>query len=83
MTPTELAESHFDSAKRSADEAARILGLLTPDHKGGVIQATKSELGEFHTAGAVRELAKGLKHLAVGLRATYILLAEVDRKLGK
>jgi len=28
-----------------------------------------------------REMAAGLKHLATGLRATYILLEEVNRKL--
>jgi hypothetical protein len=81
-TPTEWAEAHFESAMRSADEAARVLGTLKVD-KGVVIQASKSELGEFHTAGAVRKIAHGLKHLSVGLRATYILLEEINRKLPK
>jgi len=32
---------------------------------------------------SIGEMALGLQHLAVGLRATYILLEEVNRKLDK
>jgi hypothetical protein len=83
MKPTDLATSHFDSAARRASEAEGLLGTLKPDGKGGVIQLDKREHGQFLLAAAVREMAAGLKHLTVGLRATYIFLEEINRKLPK
>jgi hypothetical protein len=80
--PTDSAKSHFESAERKADRAIDLLGRLSVVN-GRVVQLDKREEGHFHLASAVRSLAKGLEHLTVGLRATYILLDEVNRKLPK
>lgn len=83
MKPTEMAKSHFDSAARGAGEASNVVGRLGVDANGRVIQLNKTEHGLFLLAGAVRQLAKGLEDLTTGVRATYILLDEVNRKLPK
>jgi hypothetical protein len=80
--PTDSAISHFDSAQRKADRAKDLLGQLSVIN-GRVVQLDKREEGHFHLASAVRSMAKGLEHLTVGLRATYILLDEVNQKLPK
>lgn len=73
MRPTEWADINFDSARKAAERAVDLLGTLKTSN-GQVVQLDGRELGQFHLAIAVRELSKGLKHLSVGLRATYLAL---------
>jgi hypothetical protein len=67
--PTEQASFKFGKAQRFADQA------------GGFYQVTYGngnvEKGNRYLSAAVRELADGLQHLSVGIRAIYILLEEV------
>ena len=73
--PTDNAVFKFQKAYRFANQA------------GGFYQAnTKSfsmEKGGSYLSAAVRELAEGLQHLSVGLRATYILLEEMKNSQGR
>jgi hypothetical protein len=64
--PTELAESYFRQAQGSLTR-----GMLSDK----IDSTTTSEL-----AGLVN-IAEGLVHLSTGVRATYILLEEVQRLL--
>lgn len=63
MTPTEMAKLLFENAGRFAQAPVMRNGSDPRDIKD--------------IAAAVRDTADGLQNLAVGLRATYILLEEV------
>ena len=64
--PTDEAERYFYSA-----QGAFTRGILN----------TKNDLTATDTFAGLSNLAQGLAHLAVGLRATYMLLDEVNQKL--
>ena len=73
--PTDEAKFHFSKAKRFADTASgHYMGM-----NGASV--TPAEMGDRTLSAAVRELGDGLDHLATGLRATYLLLAEVKTLL--
>jgi hypothetical protein len=71
--PTQLAWQHFFRAEDLAGAAAR----KDPEKDGSV----KNIL--YYMALSLANIAMGLKDLSVGLRATYILLDQVNKKLGK
>jgi len=71
--PTQLAWQAFFRAEDLAGAGAR----TDPDKNGSV----KNIL--YYIALALANIAIGLKEVSVGLRATYILLEKVDKKLGK
>jgi hypothetical protein len=82
--PTEQAKDHFAIATQRAYEAERLLSILKMDKANNkLIQLTDREAGEWKLASAVARIAWGLQHLSTGLRATYILLEEINRKLPK
>ena len=66
--PTEDAERYFYQAQ----------GAFTR----GILNA-QNDLTATDTFAGLSNMAQGLANLAVGLRATYILLEEVNRKLGQ
>jgi hypothetical protein len=66
-TPTETAELFFRYSN-SKSEASRSRDMSDADK-------------HFYLAGSIGDLGIGLGHLAVGLRATYLLLERVERKL--
>jgi hypothetical protein len=79
--PTDKAKDHFAYASQRAYEANRHFSTLQrgnnpppPDDR---------QRGEMALANAVYYIAWGLKDLSAGLRATHILLDEVNRKLPK
>ncbi len=65
-TPTELAESYFRRAQ----------GACTR----GILNA-KGDLNAADTFAALSNLCEGLANLAVGVRATYLVLEDVQRRL--
>ena len=71
--PTQRAWQHFFQAEDLAGAAAR----KDPDKDGSV----KNIL--YYMALSLANIAIGLKELWVGLRATYILLDKVNKKLGR
>ncbi len=77
--PTDNAKGKFILAWSHAGEANRLLGRLPP----GSNQLDDKQRGAWLLASAVSDMAKGLEHLSSGLRATYLLLEEVNRKLPK
>jgi hypothetical protein len=66
--PTEAAEDYFRRAQ----------GACTR----GILNAG-SDLNAGDTFAALSNLCEGLVHLAVGVRATYLLVEEVQRKLNR
>jgi hypothetical protein len=68
--PTELAENKFQSAKYWFDRGITNLK-----------QTQDARLGVADMLGGLGQISEGLSNLAVGLRATYILLEQVNRKL--
>ncbi len=64
--PTETAEYNFKSAQSSFTR--------------GILNAG-SDLNAMDTFAGLQHIADGLVNLAIGLRATYLLLEEVNRKL--
>lgn len=82
--PTDRAREHFGSATQKAYEAQRLYATLKLDKATNkVIDADDRQRGDMALARAVHDLAWGLRDLSVGLRATYILLDEVNKKLVK
>jgi len=79
--PTDNAKNHFSYATQRAYDAKNQFSTL----KGGnnPIQPDSRQLGEIALATAVQYMAWGLSDLSAGLRATYILLDEVNKKLPK
>jgi len=71
--PTQIAWQAFFRAEDLASAAAR----KEPEKDGSV----KNIL--YYMALSLGNIAIGLKELSVGLRATYILLEQVNRKLGR
>jgi hypothetical protein len=71
--PTQRAWQSFWRAEDLASAAAR----KEPERDGSV----KNIL--YYMALSLGNIAIGLKDLSVGLRATYILLDKVNKKLGK
>lgn len=71
--PTQIAWQAFFQAEDLAGAAAR----KDPERDGSV----KNIL--YYMALSLANIARGLKELSVGLRATYILLEQVNKKLGK
>lgn len=77
--PTDQAKGYFIIAKSQAWDASSHLGRLG---RGGT-QLDDRQRGEWLLALSVKDIAKGLEHLSSGLRATYMLLEEVNKKLPK
>ena len=71
--PTQKAWQSFFRAEELASAAAR----ANPDKDGSVKNIV------WYIALSLGSIAVGLKDLSVGLRATYILLDKVNKKLGK
>lgn len=69
MQPTEFAKMQFDTAARWAQQVVEGNSLNTSEDLKNI-------------AAACRDIAGGLNQLAVGLRATYILLEDVKRTMG-
>jgi hypothetical protein len=72
--PTEQAQKWFENAQTIAARAERTL-WKTP------MTSSSHQSGIYDQAMALGNLAKGLGEIAVGLRATYILLEEVKNLL--
>jgi hypothetical protein len=68
-----MSERPTDSAIRHFKEVTTVTRMMTPDK-------SDNELIR-HLGWATRELAFGNEELATALRATYILLEKVDKKL--
>ncbi|RFB79711.1 hypothetical protein [Methylovirgula sp. 4M-Z18] len=66
--PTEEAEYNFRNAQRSFTR--------------GILNAG-NDLNATDTFAGLQYIAEGLVNLATGLRATYLLLEEVNRKLDR
>jgi hypothetical protein len=80
--PTDRAIEYFTEAGQRAGEAGRNFSTLSM--QGGQLrQADDHQRAEMALARSVETIAWGLRHLSIGLRATYILLDEVNRKLPK
>ena len=80
--PTDKAREHFGRAMQRANEANRKFSIL-PMQGNKLRQADDHQLGEIALSAAVEQLAWGFRDLSIGLRATYLLLEEVNRKLPK
>ncbi len=74
-SPTEAANVKFRSASRSA---LSLMGNLSSNPDFNTLGVLVVNLGY-----AVSELSKGLEEMSTGLRATYILLEQVQRSLAK
>jgi hypothetical protein len=72
MRPTELADMNFQTAVRAANDAVNIEAA-----------AKGAETYDINMAKAIRSMAVGLGQLSTGLRATYMLLDEVNGKLDR
>ena len=75
MKPTEAAQQSFGSGEESAYRAH----LKYSELPSLSAKADSRQLGDMALANAVHSLARGLRNLSVGLRATYQLLEEVKR----
>jgi hypothetical protein len=75
-SPTEAANVKFRSASRSALSLMQTVNPGQTDLNG--LGATVVNLGY-----AISELSKGMKELSTGLRATYILLEQVQKSIPK
>lgn len=67
--PTEAAQHAFNYGVIAAYQAVRIYDDKKLDQS----------VGDHSLAVAVHRIAKGLNEMAIGLRATYILLEQVER----
>ena len=65
--PTEIAEDAFQFAKRELQNVKTTL-----HDKDGL---------DYHLRSALSNMCWGLENLSIGLRATYILLEQVQRDL--
>jgi hypothetical protein len=82
--PTDRANENFALAADYASKAEHFMSLLHAASPGGKLQQhSDRDRGEMVLAAAVGEIAKGLKQLSRGVRATYMLLEEINRKLPK
>jgi hypothetical protein len=74
--PTELAIMNFTSAGQAADAA---VNLAVSKHDTGKPEAEWHH--DLELAKAIRAMALGLTQLSTGLRATYMLLEDVQRSV--
>jgi len=79
--PTDKAKEHFGYALNRAYDAKNKFSTLKGGNKP--IPADDHQLAEISLATAIQYLAWGLTDLSAGLRATYMLLDEVNSKLPK
>jgi hypothetical protein len=73
MTPTESAQNYFTIGYQRAIAAA--------GHTAEVQDETG--IAVYDIAACLSALAKGLDELAVGMRATYMLLERLDQKMDR
>ncbi len=66
MTPTDYAKVHFEGVANT--QSSRILATDDSEFKSGL-------------SGSLGGLGSGLAEMATGLRATYMLLEQVNKKL--
>ena len=77
MRPTDLAKTNFQFAEISANDAVNnAVGDITARHG-------KYTDYELNMAKAIRSMCTALGQLSTGLRATYMLLEEVNGKLDR
>jgi len=81
--PTEDAQRRFEFATHDARVAGDLMGTLLTGKDNKLIQLDNVQRGERQLAYAVAEMCSGLARLSIGLRATYMLLEDVNRRLGK
>jgi len=74
--PTNEAQASFSTARQDAEKAVNFI-------RSQQILSKIDRSGDVELANAVASMALGLYHLSVGLRATYVLLEEINRKLHK
>jgi hypothetical protein len=69
-------------ADRPTDSAQMMFNLSTELSRAAAHSAkNKGDVAQEGVALAVNHIAQGLSHLSEGLRATYILLEEVQRSV--
>ena len=71
QTPTEIAEGYFKTAYDRA--------LAAANHTRNVQDPTGIAI--YDIAASLTAVSKGLSQMAIGLRATYIALERMERKL--
>jgi hypothetical protein len=81
--PTDRANDYFHDAYQHAEKGARLMNYLRMGKDNKLVQHDDKERGEILLGEAISYIALGLQHLSTGLRATYVLLEEVNRKLSK
>jgi hypothetical protein len=74
MRPTDLAKMNFQAARSSATDAINLTGDAS---------VTGKDTYEFRMAQTLGMMTFGFEQLATGLRATYMLLEEVNGKLDR
>jgi len=79
--PTDNAKAHFAHASQRASEAERLISILQRGNNPPPLD--DRQRGEVALANAIYYIAWGLKDLSTGLRATYVLLEEVSKRLPK
>ncbi len=79
LRPTEIAESMFQGARKSAAEAVDWYSAAYS--QAGDKFSDPRFAADLSMAKAITSMAWGLEELSIGLRATYILLEEVKRSL--
>lgn len=73
VSPTDHAKMRFDYAHRGATLAAQ-----------GFDKGTDAaSVAHYNEAASIAAIAKGLNDLAVGLRATYMLIEQVEDKIDR
>jgi hypothetical protein len=81
--PTDNAKERFGRASSKASEASRLFSYLKMGADNKLVQQTDKERAQVLLADSVHYLAWGMRDLSAGLRATYMLLEEINRKLPK
>lgn len=66
MTPTDMAKMLFSNSGRWTQT---------------VVEANTGSEDIKNIAAAIRDMAGGLENMAIGLRATYMLLEKIERSL--
>jgi hypothetical protein len=75
--PTELAQDNFQRAYRTA---VSVWPPGTDKGDKGNINAVSVSLA-VNLGQAIASLARGMEHMAVALRATYIMLEKIDKDI--
>ena len=73
--PTDNAKTYFKIAQMQFDDAY--------NNWWAAPNQTPGRYGQMNMATGLKSLAFGLNDLSIGLRATYMLLEQIDRKLQK